>query len=259
MPGIRITQEAGVRYLQFGAHWIQGAMRVSRPWSLELEYTRDMMFPLLLRPLTWPRSVLLIGLGAASLTKFLRRYRPNAKLDVVEIDPLVVMAAWEFFRLPRESRQMRIEIGDGYRFVATARRRYDLILVDGFDAKVTAGDLDSPTFYRNCHACLTEDGMLATNLVCRRGKPKASIERIGRVFQGTLLALPPNEANTIVLAKSGASVRVPGKALYSAARTLKSQSGLDLTSTVTGLLDRYTTGVVEFGPSKLPSAGKKAR
>jgi spermidine synthase len=246
MPGISITQEAGVRYLQFGAHWIQGAMRVSRPWSLELEYTRDMMFPLLLRPRTWPRTVLLIGLGAASLTKFLRRYRPNAKLDVVEIDPLVVMAAWEFFGLPQESQQMRIEIGDGYRFVAAVRKRYDLILVDGFDAKVRAGNLDSPAFYRNCQARLTEDGMLATNLVCRRGKPKASIERIGRVFQGTLLALPPNEANTIVLAKAGGSVSIPGKALYRAARKLRSQSGLDLTSTVTGLLGRYTTEVLEF-------------
>ncbi|MEO8165898.1 MAG: spermidine synthase, partial [Betaproteobacteria bacterium] len=46
MPSIRINEEEGVRYLQFGAHWIQGAMRIRRPWSLELEYTRDMMFPL---------------------------------------------------------------------------------------------------------------------------------------------------------------------------------------------------------------------
>jgi spermidine synthase len=246
MPGIRITQEAGVRYLQFGAHWIQGAMRVNRPWSLELEYTRDMMFPLLLRPPTWPRSVLLIGLGAASLTKFLHRYRPHAKLDVVEIDPLVVLAAWEFFRLPQENRKLRIEIGDGYRFMATVRKRYDLILVDGFDAKVCAGDLDSSAFYRNCHARLAARGWLATNLVSRRGKPTASIERMGKVFQGALLALPPNEANTIVLATAGESVRVPGEALYSAARKLKSQSGLDLTKTLTGLLDRYSNGILEL-------------
>jgi spermidine synthase len=246
MPGISITQEAGVRYLQFGAHWIQGAMRVNRPWSLELEYTRDMMFPLLLRPLTWPRTVLLIGLGAASLTKFLHRYRPHAKLDVIEIDPLVVLAAWEFFRLPQESRQLRIEIGDGYKFVATVRKRYDLILVDGFDAKVRAGDLDSRVFYRNCHARLAAHGILATNLVSRRGKPTASIERMGKVFDRALLALPPNEANTIVLAAPGRSARVPGQALYSAARKLKSQSGLDLTNTVTGLLARHSNGIAEL-------------
>jgi len=246
MPGISITQEEGVRYLQFGAHWIQGAMRVNRPWSLELEYTRDMMFPLLLRPPTWPRTVLLIGLGAASLTKFLHRYRPHAKLDVIEIDPLVVLAAWQFFQLPQESRQLRIEIGDGYKFVATVRKRYDLILVDGFDATVRAGDLDSRAFYRNCHARLAAHGILATNLVSRRGKPTASMERMSKVFERAVLALPPNEANTIVLATTGGSVRVPAGALYSAARKLKSQSGLDLTNTVTALLALHSNGIVEL-------------
>jgi 16S rRNA A1518/A1519 N6-dimethyltransferase RsmA/KsgA/DIM1 with predicted DNA glycosylase/AP lyase activity len=33
--------------------------------------------------------VLQIGLGAASVTKFLHRHRPQAKLTVVEIDPRV--------------------------------------------------------------------------------------------------------------------------------------------------------------------------
>ena len=47
---IDISEEAGVRYLHFGSRWIQGAMRMARPWSLELEYTRDMMMALLLRP-----------------------------------------------------------------------------------------------------------------------------------------------------------------------------------------------------------------
>ena len=124
MPSISITEKAGVRYLQFGAHWIQGAMRIDRPWSLELEYTRDMMLPLLLRPgMAWPRSVLLIGLGAASLTKFCYRHLPQSRLTVVEIDPQVVVAAWQFFGLPRESPRLRIEIADGYEHVAATRRR----------------------------------------------------------------------------------------------------------------------------------------
>src|SRR5512136_2351991 len=62
---IETSEEHGVRYLHFGSRWIQGAMRVARPWALELEYTRDMMMALLLRPAPqWPRKVLLIGLGA---------------------------------------------------------------------------------------------------------------------------------------------------------------------------------------------------
>src|SRR3954453_21226957 len=102
MPApIDISEERGVRYLHFGSSWIQGAMRISRPWSLELEYTRAMMLALLLRTTAkWPRNVLAIGLGAASIPKFIHRQYPRARVTVVEIEPRVIAAARQFFRLP---------------------------------------------------------------------------------------------------------------------------------------------------------------
>ncbi len=236
MASIRINEEGGVRYLQFGAHWIQGAMRISRPWALELEYTRDMIFPLLLhRHSAWPRRVLLIGLGAGSLTKFFYRHVPHAVLEVVEIDAEVVLTAWEFFGLPAESRRLRIEIDDGFRHVAVTRLQYDLILVDGFDAKVRAGDLDSPAFYRHCRARLKPGGMIATNLVSRRGRPTSSLERMRRAFDDRVLVLPRFEANTIAIAQTGPRLRVGFDALRASARRLKADTGLDLLSTVASL------------------------
>lgn len=235
MPSIQINEEAGVRYLQFGAHWIQGAMRIKRPWALELEYARDMMLPLLLREGSWPGSVLTIGLGAGSITKFLYRYVPAAKLEVVEIDPEVVLTAWTFFRLPAESERLRIEIGDGYEYVANTRKRYDLILLDGFDARVEAGKFDSPAFYRMCKARLNSGGILATNLVSRRGRPKESIERIRRVFGGRVLVLPPNEANTIAITAVGAPIAASFAQLRHSARQLQTSTGLDLSTTLKGL------------------------
>ena len=124
---ILVSEEAGVRYLHFSSDWIQGAMRIARPYALELEYTREMMAALLLRPEpNWPRKVLLIGLGAASLTKFLHRHRPDAKLTIVEIEPAVVAAARQHFRLPDDDARLRIVIGDGADYVADAKTRFDL-------------------------------------------------------------------------------------------------------------------------------------
>ena len=61
-------------------------MRIARPWSLELSYTREMMASLLLRPPgRWPRNALLIGLGAGSLAKFIYRYLPECRITAVEI------------------------------------------------------------------------------------------------------------------------------------------------------------------------------
>jgi hypothetical protein len=46
---IEVSEERGVRYLHFGSDFVQGAMRIARPWALELVYTRDLMLPLVMR------------------------------------------------------------------------------------------------------------------------------------------------------------------------------------------------------------------
>jgi spermidine synthase len=236
MPAVRVTEEAGVRYLQFSNHWIQGAMRVSRPWALELAYTRELMMPLLLRRgQGWPRSVLQVGLGAGSITKFLYRHLPKAHLTVVEIDPEVLLAAWSFFRLPEESARLTIEIADGHRYMAATRRKYDLILVDGFDAEGRAGVLDTLAFYRRCRARLTDEGLLATNLIGRPAEVAASIARMGRVFEGRVLALPPDDVNTVAIAAVGAPIRTSAAALRKSANRLRARMGLNLLPTVARL------------------------
>ena len=233
---IRINEENGVRYLQFDPHWIQGAMRLSRPWSLELDYTREMMMALLMRQdRRWPRSVLQIGLGAASITRFLYRNLPKANLEVVEIDPEVVLNAWQFFRLPQESARLNIEIGDGYRYMATTPRRFDLILVDGFDAQGRAGKLHTLAFYRLCRARLAGGGMMVTNLLSRRERVKANAGSIRKAFDGRVLVLPPCEANTVVMAKVGAPIRVTFDELHASERKFRSATGLNLLTTIAAL------------------------
>jgi spermidine synthase len=237
MSSIRINQEHGVRYLQFDSHWIQGAMRLARPWSLELDYTREMMMALVMRPdRGWPRSVLQVGLGAASITRFLHRNLPKAKLEVVEIDPEVVLNAWQFFRLPEESTRLRIELGDGYKYMATTRRRFDLILVDGFDARGRAGRLHTLPFYRLCRMRLTGGGMMVTNLLSRKKRPKANADPIRKAFDGRVLVLPPCDANTVVLAAVGAPIRMTFDKLRASAKKLKADTGLNLLPTVAGLI-----------------------
>ncbi|MDI6745577.1 MAG: fused MFS/spermidine synthase [Rhodocyclaceae bacterium] len=234
---IQVSESAGVRYLHFGSIWVQGAMRVARPWALELDYTRAMMTALLLRPAAdWPRSVLLIGLGAASLTKFLHRHRPAAKLTVVEIEPAVVATAQQYFKLPAEDERLRVIVGDGADFVAASQKRYDLILVDGFDADARTGMLDSLPFYLNCKARLTPSGLMVTNLLTLRRKVRDSLERISEAFDGRSLPFPPcASGNVVAFATAGTPVRCHIDALETRARTLKENTGLDLQSTLTRL------------------------
>ncbi len=245
---IEVSEEAGVRYLHFGSPWVQGAMRIARPWSLELEYTRDMMMALLLRPSKrWPKAVLLIGLGAASLTKFLYRNRPRSRLTVVEIDAAVVRAAAQFFKLPVDPRRIAIEIGDGHDFVAATDREFDLILVDGFDARSRIGSLDTLPFYRNCRARLSGHGVLVANFLnARRGLPQ-SLERMSEAFSGRALALPHcASGNVIALAASGEPIALSLDEMRSVARRLQLETGLDLLPTISRLARTQVAGSDAF-------------
>jgi spermidine synthase len=137
---IDISEEAGVRYLHFGSDWIQGAMRIARPWSLELSYTREMMAgPAAARSANWPRRVLLIGLGAGSLAKFIYRHRPNCRITVVEINPQVEFIARQYFKLPDDPRRLAVRSNAAQISCSAATASFDYILVDGFDADARPG------------------------------------------------------------------------------------------------------------------------
>lgn len=232
---IEVSEEKGVRYLHFGSHWIQGAMRIGRPWSLELEYTRDMMVPLLLRnDASWPRTVLVIGLGAASLTRFLYKHRPRAAQTIVELEPAVIHAAREHFKLPAESARLRIEIADGVDYVAYADREFDLILVDGYDAEGRTGMLDSLAFYCNCQARLSDRGIVAANLLTRNHGIRGSFERMRAAFAGRALALPKcASGNVVTIGAAGKPVEITQADLTSRAKALRSETGLNLLPTAT--------------------------
>lgn len=239
---IEISEEAGVRYLHFGSEWIQGAMRMRKPNALELAYTREMMAGLLLRDGlgadagNWPRKVLVIGLGAASLTRFIHHHCPQSRIQVVEIAPSVVTAARQFFRLPEESARFSIHIGCGASFVMERDARFDYILVDGYDRNARAGVLDTAPFYQAVRSRLSDQGLMAVNLFGRSKGYKASVERIVGSFDDRAIAFPScDSGNVVAFGASGEQIDRPLAELRERARALKEETGLDLLPTVTRL------------------------
>lgn len=231
---IQVSEASGVRYLHFGSCWIQGAMRIARPWALELDYTREMMAALLLRPeADWPRSALLIGLGAGSLTKFLHRHRPAARLTVIEIEPEVVHVARQYFKLPEEDERLQVQLGDGAAYISVAKARYDCILVDGFDENARTGMLDTLPFYLNCKARLSERGLLVTNLISKRKGVRQSLSRLAEAFDARTIAFPScDSGNVVAFAATGHAVKHRLGELKAEARRLKDETGLNLLPTL---------------------------
>jgi len=100
----------GVRSLHIGSDTIQSSMRLSRPYDLELAYTRSMMAFLLFR--AQPRSVLMNGLGGGSVPKFIYRHMPGVKVHVVEVNADVVSIARHCFKMPPDDERLAVSIGE---------------------------------------------------------------------------------------------------------------------------------------------------
>ncbi|MDR1349811.1 MAG: spermidine synthase [Zoogloeaceae bacterium] len=226
---VEVSETESVRYLHFGSEWIQGAMRIARPWALEVAYTREMLLPLLLRaePL---RRCLLVGLGAASQLKFLYRYFPDARFCVLEINPDVPTVARQCFKLP-DSPRIDIIIDDAVAWMATHAPQacFDLILQDGFDAAGRIGALSGATFYARCHAALDTGGAFACNLLEHDRGFQANLRRIRRAFSGRCLHFPSGDnGNVAAFGFAATPWNFTLAELRERALSLKARTGLDL-------------------------------
>jgi len=112
---VTFSEEGGVRFLHFGTEWVQGAMRLRKPDHIELEYAQQMMAWLLF--IETPRRIVQLGLGAAALTKFAHRFLKRAKVEAVEVNPAVVVAARTMFELPHDDARLTVHEMDAWDFV----------------------------------------------------------------------------------------------------------------------------------------------
>ena len=215
-PPIELSEQDGVRYLHFGTRWVQGAMRLRRPFDLELDYVRHMMAWLLfMEP---PARVLQLGLGAAALTKWCWDRCPDTEVTAVEASGAVIGAARRHFALPEDDARLAVVHADAGAYVADPRNcgRFGVVQVDLYDRDARGPVLDSTTFYRNCRRAIAEPGMLVVNLF---GSDHTSFElnrlRIAEVFGGRMLVLPPVEAgNLVVLGFAGPPLAIDAAMLF---------------------------------------------
>jgi len=198
-----VVDAGGLRSLHFGPARIQSRMRLAEPDALVFDYTCLMMGFLLFGAM--PRRIGVIGLGGGSLVKFCRRHLPQARLDVVELDPRVI-ALRDLFAIPRDDRRLRIRLGDGAAYVATQTQAFDAILLDGYDEAGMPARLRSARFAAACRTALRPRGVLVINL--DRSDPgfASLLRHLRRHFDDALFVVDDDDGgNAVVFA--GAPLR----------------------------------------------------
>ncbi|MHC4178243.1 MAG: spermidine synthase [Planctomycetota bacterium] len=112
-----------------GMEVLESKLDLDRPHRLLLPYTRYMFASYLLRPKQ--EHVLIVGLGGGSMVHFLKRNDPELRVDVVEIDPMVVKIADKYFGT-RSGGKVRILLDDASKYLTTTPQRYGVIYMDAF-------------------------------------------------------------------------------------------------------------------------------
>lgn len=106
------------------------------------------------------RSCLVVGLGAGVVPAWYEAR--GISTDVVEIDPVVVSVAREYFGYAPAG---TVHVADARQFLATSERRYDVVILDVFNGDITPVHVLSQEALRAVRQRLNPGGVLAINLV----------------------------------------------------------------------------------------------
>ena len=107
--------------------------------------------------------VLVLGLGGGTIPKILTRKFGLVLIDGVEIDPLIVEIAKNYFGLNEPN--VNIFTEDAAKFVKNAKYKYDLICVDIYNGGEMASICSDRSFFEDCKKIMSEKGVLGVNKI----------------------------------------------------------------------------------------------
>ena len=236
LPEVSVSDDGEVRHLHLGTPWIQGSMRVAEPFEIELQYVQRMMAWLLfVEPASvTKRHAMQLGLGAGAITKFCYK-KLRLCTTAIELNPQVLAVCRQWFKLPPDGPKLRVVLADAAEEIKNPMwlGTVDALAVDLYDHEAAAPVLDSPDFYADCRALLTEDGCMTVNLFGRASSFERSLKSMASAFgEDALWAFKPTrEGNTVVLAQRTPS-RPKRAELMARAEVVQERWGLPATKWV---------------------------
>ncbi len=126
----------------------------------------EMMVHVPLLALGEARDVLVIGGGDGGILREVLKHQSVKRAILCEIDRSVVDMAQKWF--PElsagafQSKRVDVVIGDGVKYVAETRKKFDAVIVDSTDPHGPGAVLFTKSFYADCKRCLKPGGVLVT-------------------------------------------------------------------------------------------------
>ncbi|MFB9824768.1 spermidine synthase [Halobaculum roseum] len=173
---LRVVDLGETRTLYLGGQR-HSAMDIEEPNRHVFEYTRYFHLPYLFAddPDEIDRVLFIGGGGFTGPKRFVHEYE-NVTVDVAEIDPAVIDAATEYFRV-EESERLNIYNEGGRQFLRETNRTYDLIVLDAYQKDKVPFELTTREFMSLANNRLDDDGILFANVISAPRGPASKFYR----------------------------------------------------------------------------------
>ena len=143
------------------------------------------------------KNVLIIGGGDGGVLRETLKY-PNVSPTMVELDRSVVDMCKKYMPTLSDGAfddpRTELIITDGIKFMAETDRKFDVIMVDSTDPIGPGEVLFTEAFYRDCHRCLSDGGILVTQNGVPNFQPAevtTTYRRLKPIFKDTRFIVVP--------------------------------------------------------------------
>ncbi len=221
---VQISEQNGYRYLHLGSKTVQSAMSITNPTDLILPYTKAMMGVMLF--VTDPKRALMVGLGGGSLPKYFYNRIPSTKIVVVEKNSEVVAVARQHFFLPENNHRFAVIESEGFFWLSQNVKKFDVIMVDGYDSTSQDERLSTEEFYDLVHRNLSEVGVLVINCWTREGILEETLKKLSSVFP-TLAIIPAEKKGNVAVFAVKSVKKIIVSQLINRARSLENCHDLE--------------------------------
>jgi len=185
---IKVVDRDRMRILCFD-NGTESRMSLDDPLQGHFEYTEYFHMPWLWNDQI--KTVLMVGLGGASIQRAYQHYYPQVQCETVELDPKVVEVARDYFQF-KESETMKVMVEDGRVHLRRTKAKYDLILLDAYTANRYGSyipySLATKEFFALASEHLTDHGVLEYNVIGRIHGGRENL--VGAIYQTLRTSFP---------------------------------------------------------------------
>ncbi|MFP4028787.1 MAG: spermidine synthase [Candidatus Brocadiia bacterium] len=166
-----------------------------------LEYTTLMFCGLFYEP--EPKNLLVVGLGGGILPREMHHYFPQCHIDVVELDPEIKKAAKRFFSF-KEGKNLKVHIEDGRVFIRrrsrqTKPQKYDLVILDAFNADYIPFHLMTKEFLEQVKAVLSDNGAVIANVFSDNRLCQSELKTFQAVYKNCQVYSGSSTSNAMIV------------------------------------------------------------